>query len=366
MTTLEDVHEVYKDKLYLEDFDFIDNALATYITKEMEGEPLWLFPIKPSGFGASTQLYPFIKLSEQFMDYRILLLDQATSKAFNSASKDKTSIDLGSMMQNNYTMILIPDFASIAAGDDAEATFAMMRTLYDGYCIRHTGQASHVYKNIKVNTFAVSTPAVRHNIEFATQMGTREFVYNIPKVQKPMGMLDFPATNKDKEELYKVVKSFIDSHRDISFEWPTGFDTTALKYVAYNTCVWRVEPTTNDKGILVDNIEMEYIARVYKQLQTLVIGLHAMGVDQPTINRKLLAMENGAGNMLRREVYEILKDEKDGLTITQISNKVNRAVESIMEQMVTLRELGFVMPVVKDDYAKSLYTAQGVRWVRVK
>ena len=113
MTTLQMVHDVYKKYLYIEEpdgLDFIDVALATYLTKDLEGDPLWMLPVAPSGYGKTAQLYPLIKLGLDFpLKYNIQILDQATANAFASGAKDKES-DIGAFLNNRKSLLLIPIF----------------------------------------------------------------------------------------------------------------------------------------------------------------------------------------------------------------------------------------------------------------
>jgi len=368
MITIEDVHKEYKKHMYLENTNFIDTLLATYMTTRLTGEPLWLFPIAPSSYGKTEMQKPFIEMSKE-SKYKILMLDQVTSKSFASGRKE--SEDLGAKLQNERTFVLIPDLASILSSsvDDKSTLFAAMRTLYDGYIIRYTGNEKKIYRNCHINMFACSTPAIRGNIEFFGQMGTREILYDVGGIQYPDNMLEANVDNDARESIANVVKSFVDDNvQGVDFtEQPILNDF--VKNITKRIATWRVEPTVDEFGYLTQQVIPEYTPRLYKQLSKLCVGLNAIGISQNSIKRIIIEIEQGCGNNLRRQIYRALyrTNEQGFSTPTpksrwQIANELNRSKKEVLTQLMVLRELGdvSVMPRAGDTRTLDIFNEKAI------
>ena len=351
MIILQQLHEAYDELLYQEDYNFIDTLLATYITTRVSGEPIWLVPTAPSGYGKTEYQRPYMKLSEDDK-YNILMLDSATARSFASgmSKKDRDSVDYGAKMAGQCTFILIPDMASILSTNAEErgALFAMFRTLYDGYIIRSTGSECKTYKDIYTHLFACSTPEVKYDVEFLNKAGTRELLYDAIKIEHPEKRLSKQINDNGRSELYSITKDYIDQllpKLDTIGDYQCKNDLP-IDHIANYISAWRVEPKVDDFGYLVQKVQPEYIDRVFKQLKKLYMGLKFIGVEEPL--QTLKSIRDGCGNTLRREVYNYL-DKEDPLellrkpkSLISISNDINRSKDAVRTQLMILRDLDWV------------------------
>lgn len=344
-TNLEKLHKVYTDNLHMEDTYFIDLILATKVTTPLDGEPVWLFPIAPSSYGKTEQMRPLIRLGDEGK-HDIMVLDQVSSKAFASGHQDKTQ-DLGAKLDGKKTFIVFPDLASVVASgnQDAEALFAVFRTLYDGSIRRHTGMEDKVYKNCHVNMVAVSTPIIRGNVEFFAAMGTRELLFDVPKVKEPAKMLSKNITNQGREDMYNAMADFLDNFQPV-FTKPTDDEQAIIKGVTHRIIAWRAEPNLDKNGYLTKAVEPEYPPRLYRQLEKLWMGLKAIGVDNP--ENHLRAMSKGCGEPIRSEVLYSLYDMSiEGInfykkTHKQIASNLNRSPDTVWTTLMVLKDMGLV------------------------
>ncbi|MCX6670773.1 MAG: hypothetical protein NTX92_02485, partial [Euryarchaeota archaeon] len=133
MIDINDVYKVYDKHLYLETYHLPIIAIATYITKDLPGKPLWVVPVAPSSYGKTTitSFVPYLEKTDQ-NKYQVYCMDQLTSKAFASGLKVKGNKSYGELLQNQNSMIYFSDMASLLVSEDSKKIFAMFRTLYDG------------------------------------------------------------------------------------------------------------------------------------------------------------------------------------------------------------------------------------------
>jgi hypothetical protein len=277
-------------------------------------------------------------------------MDQVTASAFASGAKG--AIDLGTRLQDKKTFILIPDLASIISGNPENAIelFAMWRTLYDGYLSKHTGHGVKVYDNCHVNVFACSTPIIRKNIEFLSQMGTRELLYEVKPIEDPHSMLQNPITNEGRKEIYEVVRAYLDDLKDLNeFEELNEVEKERCETSATYIGFWRAETNVDKKGFLTDDVVVEYPPRVYKQLCKYWRGMKTLGIPFDQMWKNQIEINVGVGDRLRRQVYSKLYrtdqfGERIGLEkcIFELAILLNRSPETIAERVMILRELGLI------------------------
>ena len=369
---IRELHTIYRENMYIEEFNFVDTMLANYFTTQLEGEPLWNFPIAPSSYGKTELMRPLMKLSkiknmvhgDNINPYGIIMIDQANANAFSSGVRDK--IDIGSKLQDRKTFILIPDLASImsAKPEESASLFALWRTLYDGYISKHTGTNNKIYDNIHVNVFACSTPIIRNNLEFSAQMGTRELLYEINKVKNVEGMVDNVVTEEGRENMYQGVKQFIDERKNLEFVELNDKEKTFIKRASHYISGWRAVGDVDRDGYLTSGLDKEYPPRLYKQLSKLWIGLKTLGLEFIEIRDIVIEINNGVGDRLRRKVFEALydKDEYGMKTPAQknrkeIAAELNRSPNTIMAQLMILRELKLIEPMGSEVFrSETLWT----------
>ena len=366
MTTLQDVYDVYNKYLYLESTHLIDVSLATYITKDLPGKPLWMVPVGPSSYGKSTiaSFIPYLEKTDK-NKYRVLSMDQMTAKGFASTAISSKAPEYGKWLENQHSLMYFSDMASLLVSEDSKNLFAMFRTLYDGDIRLTTGTAERIYENCHVNMLGFSTPKIRSNLEHMTAMGTRELVYTLPKIQNPEGMYEKNVTKEVLKEISITVKDFIDE-LSIKTEQPNQEIKKYLSENAEHITIYRAEANDTESGMLFEPVETEYPKRVYDQLVKLWNGLTLMGLLEEKKKDIIIDISRGSGTKLRRlvllEFFGVLVLKEDNTyhqyvnldgggkesTIRGVSNKLSIHPKEITREFSVLASLGLIR--AKEEY----------------
>lgn len=377
MTTLNDVHKTYKKSLYIENTHLIDISLATYIGKDIVGEPLWLNPVAPSGFGKTTMIKPLLDLAFDWKDteneeavrnkkYNIFFVDELTSATFGSgAASKKREGDLGHWLEDQNSLLIISDLAPILMMDEDSQNrlFGKFRTLYDGYIKVDTGVKNKFYQNIHMNMLAFSTSEVRRHLDLHVTLGTRELTYEVPKVNDISKALTKRDTDKQKEQRSNVMKEFID---DLDKDWKYA-NEQARRYeshiidMAKKISYWRAGAVTDNTGHLAQHIEPEYPMRVKNQLSSLFKSFVVIGVRNPL--KSLLEVVDSCGNPLRREILRAMFNvtagdtrPKDRINIYYLSNFLRISPRTILTNMLAMWDMRLIEPIIdsEEKYTKRI------------
>jgi hypothetical protein len=370
MTDLNDVYQAYRKNLYIEDTHLIDVSLATYITRRLDGDPLWLFPLGASGIGKTTMVSPLIDLSID-ETYDIFVLDSITKAGLQKMGED--------LERRKGSLLLIPDLAGIVSEslETKSGLFAQLRTLFDGGMKRKAGTEkwSADYK-CHVNVLAFGVPNLKQDISLYGSLGTREILYEIPSPRHWKCMFDYPLTKEGYREIGDSVKSFLEN--DFKFIPPSGEHDEYLKTSAEDISIWRTEPVINfADGYITEPLAQEIPVRVYKQLRKLWMGLEEMGVDVTQRKKIIRTINRSCGNKIRSLIYnECLgpKTDKDGCcvdeyetsTMQQMSEDLNCDLKKIRIQVMALRGMGKIIPERMKDVEGniSLYDEKVILWER--
>jgi len=223
--TLENVYEVTEKYLHINDRKRIDIILATVLSNQLKGTPIWLYIVGASGDWKSA----FLRSLEGIP--HVKRLDQITKNTLASGMKDVG--DLGAELQGRSTILLFPDLASITSmnTDEKNAIWGQFRNLYDGFIDKQTGSGVHrKYDNCEVTLIAGTTPAIRNEILIHAQLGTRELMYDTAAKQIDNDFkMDMALQNEDYEELmkaeiHKAVADFLFFHKVDRSKVPVSHD----------------------------------------------------------------------------------------------------------------------------------------------
>lgn len=154
--TLEDVHAVYRKWLHLPNTDAIDVMLATCISQEMDGPPVWMFLVSPPG-GAKT-----ITLAG-LTDYeKAYSTSSLTAHALISGSNERGAADPSLVPRLNGKVLVIKDFTSILnmRENEKEEIFGILRDAYDGRCGKVFGNGVERNYESHFTIIAAVTPSI--------------------------------------------------------------------------------------------------------------------------------------------------------------------------------------------------------------
>ncbi|MCJ7767362.1 hypothetical protein MUP79_03100 [Candidatus Bathyarchaeota archaeon] len=136
--TLDDLKAAFQHWLALDDFTAVEIALACALDRKIEGDPVWLFLVAPSG-GVKSELLRAITTGLREWAVKV---DSLTSKSIVSGFATKEGVEVkGLAVEANGKVIVTWDFTEILAKERNERgeIFGQMRSWYDGEPSRRYG-----------------------------------------------------------------------------------------------------------------------------------------------------------------------------------------------------------------------------------
>ena len=214
---------IFKKYLHIPDTRIIDLILAVALTIKIKGTKIWIIIVGPSG-DTKTAL---VSSLEGIGILRVIKLDQLTRNTLASGAIDRKTgkpvEDMGSKINHNDVMFLIPDLASLISKrcDEKNEIWGQLRNLYDGFISKDTGTGvSRKYDDCNVTLLACATKKIRGESLIHNQLGTRELLYNTDgieieeKIKKALKNENFEI--EMKKELRASVREFLSSHKYIN------------------------------------------------------------------------------------------------------------------------------------------------------
>ena len=355
--TLEDVYKVVDKYLFVSDYNRIDLILATALSNQIPGTPIWMFIVGNSGdwksaFTQSLEILP-----------NCLKVDQITKNTLATGQKD--AWDLGKELQNKSSILLFPDLASLTSmnTDDKNAIWGQFRNLYDGFILKSTGGGvKKAYENCHVTMVACTTQAIRDEILIHAQLGTRELMYDTnPDMVDNTLKMDKAWDNEEfekqmKAEIQKTVFDFLNGKeiKDIEIDQETK---EFLKQEAQKLSVLRASGMTDRRyKELINPIYPEIPTRLIKQFKRIYISLKSLTNNYPDEKCKKIISHivNSSGDIVRRIVLESLYLSRENLdfawcNIRDIQNNTRLGRNTIKRQCEMLWNLGVIDKEVREE-----------------
>lgn len=211
---LEDVHAVYRKWLHLPNTDAIDVMLATALSQEIQGPPVWLFLVSPPG-GAKT--ITLAGLTEYVKSYATSSL---TAHSLISGSNVAGAADPSLIPRLHGKVLVIKDFTSILGlrENEMEEIFSILRDAYDGQCGKVFGNGvERMYKS-HFTIIAAVTPRIYEIGSRHAALGERFLKYvmgdNLHHHQEEdiisRAIENVDQDTKMREELAEVTSNFLE------------------------------------------------------------------------------------------------------------------------------------------------------------
>jgi len=348
---LGELREKIGDYLYMEDTDLLDLILATFISSKQTNCKLWLFVIGMSGGGKS-------ELLNLFDDDRngTYFLNKITANAIITGYKSKTfDTDLVEQLRNK--IMLIPEMASILGQtkENRSQILAQLRSLHDGKMgvVSGYGKAK-TYTNLNVSLVACSTPIIDRMISLGQELGSRELVYRLRKVDSEKLMQRIKEnSNKDKkkirEELKELVYLFLKERKFQSVHIPEEV-AEDIKNFAHLLTYLRASVNVDERtGELEGEPHLEAPTRVYDQLLTYFRALKSL--DDNYTDKKAMRIIGkivlSSVDPVRMKVLKFLMENKlgsvEGYGKGEIANQIKLSPKRVFAEACILSCLDFVL-----------------------
>lgn len=351
--TLEDVYEVFRKWLLIYDTDQIDLLLATALTNQKKGTPVWIVFIGDSGEGKS-QLIRSLCLCNN-----TIVKDDITSHTLASGAKQgktgKPVRDLGQDLAGKSTIILTPDMASLSSKEKNEKRqiWAKLRELFDGYINRDTGnEVVRDYEDCHVTWIFGATPSVRSEILIHAELGTRELLYelNLPK-NLDNALLDKAWDNETyeedmKKEIQTVVYHFIESHKyNENISIPENMKEFCKQEATRMERLRATAPTDKMSNEIISDVSIAKATRSSKQFKKLYFGFKSLkdNYKDKDIKRILTKIANSSGDPIRMKIMNYHEDNPDAfMTVTDYRKEFKIGYVSIKRQLSVLYNIGYL------------------------
>lgn len=327
--TLEELHNKYKELLYIEETDRIDIVLAVALSQKMEGIPLWLILVGASGDMKSVQL-------NALHNFNAFVLHNLTSKTLVNGYKDKTKFpDLAPELHNK--IIIISDMAQILKLPPSEKgeVWGQLRDLYDGVAGKTSGMGSRArYKDLKVTLLAGSTPAIDAQILVHQDLGTRELIYRTSGNNNKEKLMEKCFDNEESEkqitnELKEITTKFLRTTQIIRKEIQSEILDEIKRIAIYVSFMRATAEFDNYTHELRNYVYPEEPTRIAKQLKRLYICLKSLDEEYSDLKALRILWHIGKSSAfpVRIRVYELLKNTEGELSTSQISEllKIGKA-----------------------------------------
>lgn len=363
-STLNDVYEIIKKWLGIKEIDTnrIDVILATAISNQLEGTPIWLFIVGASGDWKSAFIQSLTSLSN------VILVDQLTTNTLASGQKDVQ--DLGSVLQNSSHILIFKDLASMTSKnkDDKCLIWGEFRTLYDGDIFKQTGSGiNKKYTGCHVTIIAGTTPAIRDEILIHAQLGTRELMYD---TQADVIDNDFKMDKAWENEAYEtemrqeiseIIRKFLNWHPVKKIVIPDEIKQFC-KQEANRLSVLRASGAVDYvHRELINPIIPEVPTRLVKQLKRIYICLKSLDENYPDEKcRQIIThIVNSTGDKVRQMILDYLKAHFSmGFKVSDIQQELKLGRASVKIQLETLWNLGILEKEMREERVGGFYSDQ--------
>ena len=346
--SLQDVYNVYRKWLHIEDTKRLDIGLAVYLSRKMEGTPIWLIFVGPSGDMKSEQIRA---LNDEESS---ITFQRFTSKTLISGDR---KVGLGEdycaiFYKDNQKVLLIYDLSQLLKLPTIEKAevWAQLRDLYDGSLQRSFGnKISKYYKNLRVTLIAGSTPHLDSQILIHQDLGTRELLYRTSKVKNPKNIINMVLKNEMEEEnmrteLHNTTCEFL-KYKTIKNEMLTEEQIDKItKFVKYLSYMRAIADTDSFSGEIRADVSVEMPTRIVKQFKRIFIALKSLekNYSDERAFEILKHITLSSCDQNRIKIYHYIKDIKDRLSTSKISHAVNLGKKTTYKELAILNNLGLI------------------------
>jgi hypothetical protein len=288
--SLDKVKEVYKKWLFVDDLTGLEVVLATALSSQLEGDPIWLFLVAPSG-GAKTETLQSLSLHP--LTY---LTSSLTPHSLISGAVAKNGSDPSLIPKLDGKVLVVKDFTSILSmrENDKDEIFGILRDAYDGKCSKVFGTGIVRSYDSRFTVIAGVTPAIYEFSRHYSSLGERFVNFCLGDSLKhkfeneviTKAISNINAEPDMRWELQDVVRSFLS--RNIDKHSPPALPKALIiKIIHLAKFGARMRGSVGrDRfrpDIVVSRPSAEVGSRLGKQLAKLTIAL-AMVRDKDTVS----------------------------------------------------------------------------------
>ncbi|NJR72713.1 MAG: toprim domain-containing protein [Scytonema sp. CRU_2_7] len=345
------VYKEYRKWLHLPSTDVLDIMFGTIIANRLDGDPLWMFIVAPSG-ATKTELLLSISDGPKITSTTTLTPHSLVSGANYAGGGDPSLIP-----RLNGKVLVIKDFTTILNMNDSarDEIFGIFRDAFDGKTEKMFGNGVHRSYKSKFGIVSGVTPAIDMYAEGQTALGERFLRYRIP----------ISSAHKDRFEYLSRAMSNVNSESKMK-ENLSSIGTSVLRYnyasvpsipsdisrklmiLAQWTSILRSTIIRDKYSKELQTLPFtELGTRLVKQFTKLIMGISLFrGRDSATISEFMLVRDVSVGsiasdlNLICKFLYKTKKMQYADKS--EISLKTGIPIESCRRKLENLMMINVI------------------------
>jgi len=346
--TLQNIYDVAQKYFFLSDTKRIDIIMATALSNQLPGTPIWLIVVGASGDTKSSLAVPLGKHPA------VIVLDNITPNTLASGKEDVE--DLGAELNNKSKILIYPDLAALSSkrAEDKAEIWSQNRNLYDGFIYKRTGSGvNKKYDNCHVTMIGCSTPGIKDEFIIHAQLGTRELIYdtdanpddNIKKMKA--AWKNEEQEKQMQDEMSRILCNFLLTHKVQEIEISPEIEDF-LQREANKLTVLRASGTPDRiYREMISPVYPEVPTRLIKQFKRIWMCLMSLRPDYPEEKAKEIIshLVISSGHKTRQLILDLLMNAKNSedyawKKIPQIQMDLKTSRVAVKEQCETLWNIG--------------------------
>jgi hypothetical protein len=211
---IQEFHDEIQRHLYIPDPEALDIVLATAVANFIDGDPVWLLLVGPSGGGKTELLNMFLDSGNCFGISKITK---------NTLLSGYTNVPPGQdlLFQMKDKLVVIKDLAPILemGKDEQREIFSDFRDAYDGYVSKSWGTGQTKTWTGKFGLIAAATNAIDLRAKLFSELGERFIRVNLitdSKAQTDFAMARIGTEDQFRPELKKLGRAFLTHYQNAS------------------------------------------------------------------------------------------------------------------------------------------------------
>lgn len=345
---LEDIYNAYKEYYHIEDTKKIDVQLATVLSKNMKGKPVWLLNVGPSGTG-KTMLTEPLRYVENDGEPVCRKVSQMTE---NTIVSGQPSDEASLAPQLDGKVMYVPDFSTIVGmrQEAQRAIYSQFRDLYDGYARKDTGTMLESEEfHVDVTFIGNVTNAIYQKSLIHQQMGTRFIFYQINDYN-PDKVEDKALYGVDEDEIPKKIGEKITEFFEYRTMNPEEFPITddmaqEIKKIARWTAKMRAGGNFDAyAGELKTLPQPEKPTRIIKQFAKLVKSLKSLS-DEYTderVKNVLRKIAVSSADPLKVNLYRFIATAPKRVAQTDMVNELKTSKNPVKKRLQEMWHVGIL------------------------
>lgn len=296
----EDVYAAYRKWLYLPNADVLDMMFGTVIANRLEGDPLWLFIVAPSGATKSELL---MSISDA---PRIKSTTTMTPKALVSGANTAGGGDPSLIPKLDKKVLIIKDFTAILSMNEQarDEIFGIFRDAFDGKIEKDFGNGVIRKYTSKFGILSGVTPAIDLYTEGQTALGERFLRYRVSvgetfKEQAVYIKRAQGNVNKEgnmREELLEVGTAVLSHNYTVVPEVPDNIKEKIIALAQWTAAIRATIVRDKFSKEVMASPMAELGTRLVKQLTKVMLGVSMFrGLKEVTDSEFKLARDVAVG-----------------------------------------------------------------------